>query len=52
MGAEVIVEKVETKAELDFAREVGAKFAQGWLFGKPIDLRSEKVSSNLKEVKP
>lgn len=40
VGAEVIVEKVETKDQLDFAREVGAKFAQGWLFGKPIDLRS------------
>ncbi|MEY4558449.1 MAG: hypothetical protein RL024_607 [Actinomycetota bacterium] len=52
MGAEVIVEKVETKAELDFAREVGAKFAQGWLFGKPIDLRSEKAPSTTKEVKP
>jgi EAL domain-containing protein (putative c-di-GMP-specific phosphodiesterase class I) len=45
MGAEVIVEKVETKAELAFAREVGAKFAQGWLFGKPIDLRSQKADS-------
>lgn len=44
LGAEVIVEKVETKAELAFASEVGAKFAQGWLFGKPIDLRSsEKI---------
>lgn len=52
MGAEVIVEKVETKAELDFAREVGAKFAQGWLFGKPIDLRSEKAPSTTKEMKP
>lgn len=41
VGAEVIVEKVETEAELEFAREVGAKFAQGWLFGKPIDVRVE-----------
>ena len=39
VGAEVIVEKVETEAELEFAREVGAKFAQGWFYGKPIDLR-------------
>jgi EAL domain-containing protein (putative c-di-GMP-specific phosphodiesterase class I) len=39
VGAEVIVEKVETQADLELARKVGAKFAQGWLFGQPIDLR-------------
>jgi EAL domain-containing protein (putative c-di-GMP-specific phosphodiesterase class I) len=39
VGAEVIVEKVETQADLDLARQVGAKFAQGWLFGQPIDIR-------------
>ena len=52
VGAEVIVEKVETEAELEFAREVGAKFAQGWLFGKPIDLRpgaSQPLKSDSKK---
>jgi EAL domain-containing protein (putative c-di-GMP-specific phosphodiesterase class I) len=39
VGAEVIVEKVETEADLELAHAVGAKFAQGWLFGKPVDLR-------------
>jgi EAL domain-containing protein (putative c-di-GMP-specific phosphodiesterase class I) len=39
VGAEVIVEKVETQEDLELARKVGAKFAQGWLFGQPIDLR-------------
>jgi EAL domain-containing protein (putative c-di-GMP-specific phosphodiesterase class I) len=39
VGAKVIVEKVETKADLELAREVGAEFVQGWLFGKPVDLR-------------
>ena len=43
MGAEVIVEKVETEVELEIAKEVGAKFAQGWLFGQPIDLRPGKT---------
>ncbi len=42
VGAEVIVEKVETQADLDLARQVGAKFAQGWLFGQPLDLRPAK----------
>ncbi|MEN9992517.1 MAG: hypothetical protein RLY83_87 [Actinomycetota bacterium] len=39
VGAEVIVEKVETEKDLDLAKEVGAKFAQGWLFGKPIEVQ-------------
>ena len=38
VGAEVIVEKVETQEDLDLARRVGAKYAQGWLFGQPVDL--------------
>jgi EAL domain-containing protein (putative c-di-GMP-specific phosphodiesterase class I) len=42
VGAEVIVEKVETEADLELAKKVGAKFAQGWLFGQPIDLRNPK----------
>jgi EAL domain-containing protein (putative c-di-GMP-specific phosphodiesterase class I) len=43
VGAEVIVEKVETQADLDLARQVGAKFAQGWLFGQPIDIRKTEI---------
>jgi len=38
VGAKVIVEKVETEADLGLAREVGADFVQGWLFGKPIEI--------------
>jgi EAL domain-containing protein (putative c-di-GMP-specific phosphodiesterase class I) len=38
VGAEVIVEKVETRGDLDLARQVGAKYAQGWFFGQPLDL--------------
>jgi len=38
VGAEVIVEKVETQEDLELARQVGAKYAQGWLFGQPVDL--------------
>ena len=41
VGAEVIVEKVETQEDLDLARKVGAKYAQGWLFGQPVDLSLE-----------
>ena len=38
VGAEVIVEKIETQEDLDLALKVGAKYAQGWLFGQPVDL--------------
>lgn len=38
VGAEVIVEKVETQEDLELARKVGAKYAQGWFFGQPVDL--------------
>ncbi len=48
VGAEVIVEKVETQADLDLAKAVGAQFAQGWLFGQPVDLRPRTES----QVKP
>lgn len=44
VGAQVIVEKVETKADLELARQVGAQFVQGWLYGKPIDLRKSVPS--------
>jgi EAL domain-containing protein (putative c-di-GMP-specific phosphodiesterase class I) len=39
VGAEVILEKVETKADYDLARKVGAQYVQGWYFGEPLDLR-------------
>jgi EAL domain-containing protein (putative c-di-GMP-specific phosphodiesterase class I) len=45
VGADVIVEKVETQADLDLANEVGAKFVQGWLFGQPVDLREPEASA-------
>jgi EAL domain-containing protein (putative c-di-GMP-specific phosphodiesterase class I) len=53
VGAEVIVEKVETQADLDLAKAVGAKFAQGWLFGKPVDVRPAKSKTRAKpKAKP
>jgi EAL domain-containing protein (putative c-di-GMP-specific phosphodiesterase class I) len=51
VGAEVIVEKVETQADLDLARQVGAKFAQGWLFGQPIDIRPKQKAKSKKATK-
>lgn len=34
-GAEVIAERVETKAEAEALRALGAKYGQGWYFGRP-----------------
>jgi diguanylate cyclase (GGDEF)-like protein len=40
LGALVVVEGVETDAEADIVRRVGADLAQGYLFGRPSPLRS------------
>ena len=54
VGAKVIVEKVETEADLDLALEVGAEYVQGWLFGKPISLAVANVEphSKVSKTKP
>jgi EAL domain-containing protein (putative c-di-GMP-specific phosphodiesterase class I) len=52
VGAQVIVEKVETQADLDLAKQVGAQFAQGWFFGQPIDLSPPTPTSLESEVEP
>lgn len=35
IGASIVVEGVETEAELDALRRLGCDYAQGWLVGKP-----------------
>lgn len=45
VDADVIVEKVETQSDLDLAKEVGARYAQGWLFGQPVDLRTPEAKA-------
>jgi EAL domain-containing protein (putative c-di-GMP-specific phosphodiesterase class I) len=40
-GAELIAEQIETEADARFCAQAGARFGQGWLFGKasPVALR-------------
>lgn len=52
VGAKVIVEKVETEADLGLAREVGADFVQGWLFGKPIEIDGRVAQKRSSAVAP
>ena len=35
LGIQTVVEGVETEGEYEFARNEGADFVQGYLFGKP-----------------
>ncbi|MFN3965015.1 MAG: EAL domain-containing protein [Silanimonas lenta] len=35
LGAELVVEGVESEAELDVLRRLGCEYAQGWLVGRP-----------------
>lgn len=37
LGAKMILEGIETQADLDLAKLAGAEYGQGWLFGKALD---------------
>jgi EAL domain-containing protein (putative c-di-GMP-specific phosphodiesterase class I)/GGDEF domain-containing protein len=45
VGATVIAEGIETQEEADTLREIGIRYGQGYLFGRPMDPRSA-VSPN------
>lgn len=40
LGAEVVAEGIETEEELEFVRELGIRFGQGYLLGRPEPLES------------
>jgi EAL domain-containing protein (putative c-di-GMP-specific phosphodiesterase class I) len=37
-GAVLLAEGIETEAQLEVARALGARYGQGWLFGRPAEL--------------
>jgi EAL domain-containing protein (putative c-di-GMP-specific phosphodiesterase class I) len=44
-GALLLAEGIETQAHLEAARSLGARFGQGWLFGRPsADLNGRRVA--------
>lgn len=38
LGADVVVEGIETEDQLAVLRELGCRYAQGWLVGRPLSL--------------
>jgi DICT domain-containing protein len=44
-GAMLLAEGIETESQLAVARALGARYGQGWLFGRPGPLAPESVSS-------
>ena len=43
VGAEMVAERVETEEEATILAGLGVQFGQGWLFGRPGDLPSQRV---------
>ena len=37
-GAEIVAERIETRAEADALQALGVQYGQGWLFGRPLPL--------------
>ena len=46
LGADVVVEGIETEAQLDVLHELGCRYAQGWLVGRPLS-REELLAQHL-----
>jgi EAL domain-containing protein (putative c-di-GMP-specific phosphodiesterase class I) len=47
MGIDVVCEGIETEEQLAALRSMGAKYGQGWLFGRPMDRQS--VAGHLRQ---
>ena len=41
LGAETVVEGVESEADLLLVKSVGSKFAQGWYYGQPLIVKDD-----------
>jgi EAL domain-containing protein (putative c-di-GMP-specific phosphodiesterase class I) len=52
MGAEVIVEGIETEAEYKAVRETGATYAQGYFVAKPMKHVLPPISVEVRQVPP
>lgn len=45
LGMDVVAEGVETEEVRERLLEMGSRFGQGWLFGRPVELKNIKVSN-------
>lgn len=51
LGAEVIAEGIETQKDLDLLMDLGVKYGQGFLFGKPRSLGKTQKGISISKVK-
>ena len=49
LGAQIVCEGVETDADVELMREIGARVAQGYRYAKPVpeEAFEERLSMNL-----
>lgn len=40
VGAEIVAEGVETEAQLEYVRQLGVEYAQGFFFSRPMDIQA------------
>ncbi|EBA14748.1 ammonium transporter [Roseobacter sp. SK209-2-6] len=50
VGAETVIEGIETEAEADVLRDLGADVLQGYVFGRPMDLQAFLAWAETRQV--
>ncbi|MBB3221288.1 EAL domain-containing protein [Pseudoduganella umbonata] len=52
IGLRMIAEGIETREQAEFVRRQGVEYAQGWLFGKPVEFRTIEQLCAIEAARP